>query len=399
MTRRIWLIAAREIAAYASVPSFWIALLLGPVLMLLAGLVGLSSHAAGSAPAQTVLIRSADPALREAAARALAAVNPLGAPQLRILDAAQAQRSDSVILLDGDPAATIDVIVQGRPLPLVAGALLERDLLAALRARALHGTDASAAALQSVDAVRVRVAAPPVAATAPSNPDARARVGRFAVVMLLWMNLVGALGMLLQAIVRERSNRTLESLLAAARSTEIIFGKLLGVGVLSILLLAAWLGAGAGVAASPMLAQGQGLLALVLAGFQSPALLVQAGAVYVLAFVMYGAALIGLGAAAKDLPAAQNLSRPVFGVLLLVFFTALTQVTGAVACEPWMTWLPPLTPFVVLMSAPQALSGGQLAGAFAVMALTAVAVSVAASRALTEQPLPRLGRRRTVATA
>jgi len=41
------------------------------------------------------------------------------------------------------------------------------------------------------------------------------------------------------------------------------------------------------VAASPMLAQGQGLLALVLAGFQSPALLVQAGAVYVLAFVMY----------------------------------------------------------------------------------------------------------------
>ena len=59
------------------------------------------------------------------------------------------------------------------------------------------------------------------------------------------------LRMLLQAIVRERSHRSLEGLLASTRPQEIIFGKLLGVGLLSILVLGAWLGVGAGVGMKP----------------------------------------------------------------------------------------------------------------------------------------------------
>ena len=50
---RLWLIARREIVAYTGVASFWVALLLGPLLM---GLTGLASTALvpAKAPQQTV---------------------------------------------------------------------------------------------------------------------------------------------------------------------------------------------------------------------------------------------------------------------------------------------------------------------------------------------------------
>jgi ABC-2 type transport system permease protein len=378
--RRIGLIAAREIGAYASAPSFWIALLIGPLLMMVAGLAGLAGPTPGKPPAQTVAVRAADPALETITQRALSQSHTWPAPV-----ALATEGADTVLSVARAPSGLVELKLEGRSLPAASSALLERDVLAALRLQALQGAGVSPQALQAVDSVRVKVLAPP--AVAP-NPDTGPRIGRFALVMLLWMNLVGALGMLLQAIVRERSNRTLESLLASVRPSEIIFGKLLGVGALSAALLAAWLGSGAFVANSPLGGQGQGFLKLLLAGFGDPASLARAAMVYLLAFVMFGAALIGLGAAARDLPTAQNLSRPVFAVLLVVFFTALAQVTGAVACEPWMLWVPPLTPFVTLMTPPAALGATETVTAFAVMGLTALGAAVAASRTLTEQPWP-----------
>ncbi|HEY0648454.1 ABC transporter permease, partial [Phenylobacterium sp.] len=90
----------------------------------------------------------------------------------------------------------------------------------------------------------------PVTVSAPAKAtfDAAA-VSRFALVMMLWLTLVGSLGMLLQAVVRERANRALESLLAAARPIDIVLGKLAGVGAVSALVLVAWVGSAAGLGA------------------------------------------------------------------------------------------------------------------------------------------------------
>ncbi len=386
---RLWLIAQREIGAYASVPSFWVALLLGPVLMLATSLVGAAMADPGPSaprPAQTVLLKSEDPALRAAALGAIETVNGLGLAKLAVQAATGDPPADTVIDISGR-----QVVVRGQDLSAVAAEVLRRDLTAALQQRRLREAGVADATLEAAQAVSVDVTWIKPADTS-NGSQVGPQVGRFAIVMLLWMNLIGALGMLLQAIVRERSNRALDSLLASARSSEIIFGKLLGVGVLSLFVLAAWLAAGAAVAASPLGGMGGGLQTLLLAAFKSPAALLQAGAFYVLAFAMYGSAMIGVGAVAKDLPAAQNLSRPIFGLLLLVFFVALTQLSGDMAQTAWLAWVPPFTPFVILMAPPGTLPAAHILGAFVLMLLTTLAVGAAAAMALTEAPLARARR-------
>ena len=52
------------------------------------------------------------------------------------------------------------------------------------------------------------------------------------------------------------------------------------------------------------------------------------------------------------MPSAQNLSRPVFGVLLLVFFVGLAKFAGVGVGLDWLGWIPLFTPFVTLMAPP-----------------------------------------------
>jgi ABC-type Na+ efflux pump permease subunit len=389
--RRLWLIARREIAAYASLPSFWIALLLGPALILLTGLAGASSrpHPQPPPPAQTVELRSADPGLASAAAQAIAQANATGATHVEVIAPGGVAPANTVVTLDLASDRRLSILIEGQPVPAVATTLVRQAVTSQLQQRILTRRGVPLDVLDAISEVSVEVAmAAPPAAPPPQSP-AGPRVARFAIVMLLWMNLVGALGMLLQAIVRERSHRSLEGLLASTRPQEIIFGKLLGVGLLSILVLAAWLGVGAGVAAGPLAGAGAGFADMLLGAFKDPSSLAGAAVVYVMAFAMYGSALIGLGAMAKDLPSAQNLSRPIFGVLLLVFFLALSQLTGAVGTMPWLVWVPPLTPFMLLMAGPGTLSAAELAAAFAIMAVSTVALGALASTALGEpRPLP-----------
>jgi len=188
----------------------------------------------------------------------------------------------------------------------------------------------------------VAVSAPPKATI-----DAAA-VSRFALVMMLWLTLVGSLGMLLQAVVRERANRALESLLAAARPVDIVLGKLAGVGAVSALVLAAWLGSAAGLgAAAP---EAGGAVMALLRGFADPTGLARAGLIYLFGFAFYGLATVAVGAMARDNADAQNLARPMFAVLLVVFFTVMSMVQSGAGGLAWLAYLPPFTPFVLLMS-------------------------------------------------
>jgi ABC-2 type transport system permease protein len=200
--------------------------------------------------------------------------------------------------------------------------------------------------------------------------------------------------MLLQAVVRERANRALEGLLAATRTHELLLGKLMGVALVSAMIIAAWLGFGALIAATPLAGASAGMSGMLLSGFTNPGALLMAGAIYLAAFAMYGAAIIGVGALARDVASAQNLARPVFGVLLLVFFAALGQLTAPGSGPGWLLWAPPFTPFVLLMTAPGTLSALQVALAFVLMAGTAWATAVAASAALKREGQPFERRRR-----
>jgi ABC-2 type transport system permease protein len=186
--------------------------------------------------------------------------------------------------------------------------------------------------------------------------------------------------MLLQAVVRERANRALEGLLAAASSADVVFGKLIGVGAVSLLVLGAWLGSAAALA--PLAPRDAGLAAAVLGDLGDPASLARAGVIYVLAFAFYGLLTIAVGAAARDTAQAQNLSRPMFAVLLAAFFAAMACATGGRAVTSWLAIAPPFSPFVLLAAPPDALSLATQLSALGSMGLGAGLCAIWAMRGL-----------------
>lgn len=357
--RRTGLVALREFTAYTATISFWVALFVGPLL------IGLAALAVGGverpAPRPVVAVASADPALAAAAAAAIGAAADLNSQPITVVTGAPRPHAATTVTVERS-GGQILVEVAGKRLSDTARALLVRDL-----------------ALSGVAALRVSVNEPP--APPPPHVDP-GLAGRFAVVMLLWMNLVGALGMLLQAIVRERANRALEILLTSAQPAEIVLGKLIGVGAVSVVVLAGWMGTGAAIALAAGAAgsaDAPRALAAVFGLLRDPASIAAAAAIYLTAFVMYGSALLGLGALAKDLPAAQNLARPVFGVLLIVFFTILAQLRGG-ALPDWLIWAPPFTPFLLMIRDPASLSAPQTLLAWGIMLASAAAILVFAAR-------------------
>lgn len=368
--RRIVLIARREFVAYASVPSFWIALFMGPLLIVLAAFGAGAMSAAPAAPhAQTVAIETADAGLRTSAAASIEEAGRLEHHPMRVV--VSARTADTTLRLTRSAGKPLDVEVSGQRLSEVTLALLRRDL----------GVQAHPGA-----AVQVVQPAPPRAPPADSG-----RFARFSITALLWLVLVGSLGMLLQAVVRERANRALESLLSSVRPTDLVLGKLAGVGALSAVVIATWLCGGAVVAGSPMLGgAGAGVL---FQGFGSLPYAVAALGLFLLAFAMYGAALIGIGALARDVPAAQNFSRPVFGLLLLVFFVALAQFAGmGDGSLSTLVYFPPFTPFVLLLAKPGVLDPLSIgAGLTGMLATTAAAAWLGAHALRGELRWPRFG--------
>ena len=236
----------------------------------------------------------------------------------------------------------------------------------------------SEAARHEVAAVIAREGRLPVTVSAPAKRSTvdPAAVSRFALVMMLWLTLVGSLGMLLQAVVRERANRALESLLAAARPIDIVLGKLAGVGAVSALVLVAWVGSAAGLGA--VASEAGGAISGLLRGFADPMGLARAGLIYLFGFAFYGLATVAVGAMARDNADAQNLARPMFAVLLVVFFTAMSMVQGGGGLT-WLVYAPPFTPFVLLMS-PQ--SAGVEAAAFGLLVMATLAAGLWAVRVL-----------------
>jgi ABC-2 type transport system permease protein len=103
--------------------------------------------------------------------------------------------------------------------------------------------------------------------------------------------------------------------------------------------------------------------------------LARAALIYVLAFAFYGLITVGVGAMARDSATAQSLSRPIFAVLLLVFFVALGGIAGAAGgFLHWLIYVPPFTPFLLLLWDPGQISVATEFGALGLM-LGAIAIA------------------------
>ena len=184
------------------------------------------------------------------------------------------------------------------------------------------------------------------------------------------------MGMLLQAVVRERTHRGLETLLAMARPIEIVLGKLAGVGAVSQLVVWAWVGSG--VALSLLVPHSGGLTGALLSGLSNPTDLARAAVAYALAYLLYGLATVAIGATAEDTAAAQNLSRPLFAMLIVVFFAIVATMAGSSGVLHWLVFAPPFTPFLLIVDR---YSWGEVSIAIFLLLISIIAVGAAAQRA------------------
>jgi ABC-2 type transport system permease protein len=347
----ILLIAEREFRTYVATLSFWLSLAVAP-LMAGAALV----FSGGPPQTLTVSILTSDSQLVHSASLALE----------------EAGRLEGKSFVFAHGGATL-LLSQRAPRIFEATFSPGFPLSATGRAMVAHVIERDMARSQTHEAV---FAVHQSAVQAAGGADVT-RLSGLSTMTMLWLTLTGSLGMLLQAIVRERANRALESLLASAQGWEIVAGKLLGVGAVSLLVLFAWLGSVAAVSA--FLPPQAGLIGAVLLALGQPLSLMRDAGIYLCAFAFFGAATLVVGALARDAASAQNLARPVFLVLLVAFFAALATPPGT---SSWLLYVPPLTPFLLLVN-----SGGHVAAMsqailLGTLLLASVALMMVAARFL-----------------
>jgi ABC-2 type transport system permease protein len=330
MTAPVWLIAEREFRTYVATASFWVALAIGPI----GAGIGLLLTASPTTP-PAVQIHADNERLARSATAALEEAGRLEGQRYAI------GNTGAILTLNtiSNQVITARFSVQF-PLSATGRALFARTLERDAARLATNGAFLT---------VRENLLE-----NAPRGPDAAA-LSRFILMLILWLTLTGSLGMLLQAVVRERVNRSLESLLAAARAWEIVAGKLVGVGGISLLVLLVWLGSM--VVMTSLLPSGMNAPFVLLKSLTAPVVLLRAVAIYILAYAFYGSLILAVGALARDAAAAQNLSRPMFILLLAVFFVALVSVsTGGTGSFSWLLYIPPFTPFLLLLEPPGAIA-------------------------------------------
>jgi ABC-2 type transport system permease protein len=134
---------------------------------------------------------------------------------------------------------------------------------------------------------------------------------------------------LMSGMAEEKENRMMELFVTSTRPSEMLWGKILGLGALGLTQIVVWGGFGLGFAATRGTDLGH-----LLAGFQvTPGVLVMMLAYFVLGYALFGSIMAGIGASVN----AEQEGRQISGVLgtigvlpFMLFFFYFTDPNGPV---------------------------------------------------------------------
>lgn len=209
-----------------------------------------------------------------------------------------------------------------------------------------------------LDAIK---AAPPVEPRSPSVASSSGEISfadqaPFFIALILsgmlWLLIFSVVNYLLTGTIEERSNKIFDTLLTSISLGQMLTGKLLGVLGLSLTLIGVWSMASLLFA---LMAQNQippdiaeGLMQVA-----SPKLLVPTLISFALGYLMYGALFLALGSLCDTIQEAQALLSPVFIVMmipLLMIPVAINSPDSALLGA--LSWVPLLTPFLLILRIP-----------------------------------------------
>lgn len=261
--------------------------------------------------------------------------------------------------------------------------IAERAVAETMRIDALNRAGVSVSKVAAADALRPQSRLLSPIKSAGAEEVTRRDEMRFAagalLAFLLWMLVFSVANMLLASVLEEKSTKVMESLLVSARMSEILAGKLIGVGAISFCLLGVWAVSTLGLGS---LAAGQGDgFADIIAAFTDPHMLIAFAACFVAGYLMYGAVFLAVGSLCETPQEAQTLMSPIIFVLMAPLIGILAAMDNPSSTfVSTMAWMPIFTPFMMLARLPSNPPLWEIVAAVALMVGTALAVLFLAAR-------------------
>ncbi|KQY75239.1 ABC transporter permease [Brevundimonas sp. Root1423] len=408
---RTFLIARREYAAYAKTVGFWLSLLAFPLFGVLGGAVPILIRTSEpvrevavieEGPAAAGLARAVSDALRREADRqaerareaaekarevtgmatppnaAQGALASLDRTRMRIVatpaeitaaapgeaqtevvrrfldeDTPKEQRLDAIVFLTRDAAgkpgarvwtarATDDTVED-----FVRDALRAANRRSVFEAAGIDGT-----VVEATESFRPEVTAFSPRSASGGEVSFRDRLPQLIGLIagfLLWSLIITGASILLNSVMEEKSNKILEVLLSSASATEILAGKVLGVALLTLTVLAAWGSIGA-VGMIGLLPQYAGDVGDVLL---NGGMLGWFAAFMVGGYMMYAVLFAAVGAFCETPRDAQTLMGPIMMVLIIPLITMQMALrTPDAPAIQIISMIPFFTPFVMMARLP-----------------------------------------------
>jgi len=162
----------------------------------------------------------------------------------------------------------------------------------------------------------------------------------FIAMMILYMTILFSAQILLRSVIEERSSRMIEILLSAVTPSQLMRGKILGLGALGLTQLFFYLSVGFVVTIY------QGLDTIKISFLLSMMVF------FILGFIFYAAIFAALGSIFDSEQEAQQISGMVSLIMIVPIILATFFITNPTALVTRIvTFIPPITPFLIVLRA------------------------------------------------
>jgi ABC-2 type transport system permease protein len=269
----------------------------------------------------------------------------------------------------GQPGAVARIWSSGRP---DYGLLDEvrAELSGALRRQALERSGVSPAAAAQLETLRA-----PVAVSEPPPGQGRSVIATrsiipIALVYLLLITAITTGSMMLQGLVEERSNKLIESVLACIKPDALMQGKLLGLGVVGLVIILVWAGCAVGAAYSFAGAMAD-VLRPSLEALDNPWLVLAMIFYFLSGYLILSMVFLAIGSVSDSMQDAQAYLTP---VIMLVMIPVVILMQAALRSPDefivqLLSWIPLYTPFAMLARLGTGVSLGEIVGTSAMLAV------------------------------
>jgi ABC-2 type transport system permease protein len=227
----------------------------------------------------------------------------------------------------------------------VARSELSRDL----RRQMLQAQGLSPKIADRIDALSA-----PIDVRQPVRNGGRSRMiirslAPLALVYLLLMTTMTTGALMLQGVIEERSNKLLETLLACVSPSELMHGKLIGLGAVGLTVVVCWAGCGIGAiyAARGALVD---VLAPSLAALDQPWMIAALLFYFLTGYLIVSMAYLAIGSVSDSMQDAQGYMVPMIMLIILpvslMISSTVSDPNGPIPLV--LSWIPVYTPFAML---------------------------------------------------